>query len=478
MNRRQLNNQNIIKSFKDYLAPIIIISIILLFVINSLVWKEDTTKVDNNSSSKLEVTLQSPTTEGYIEYNWWKKTKIEWVVSLYKSEKIQVVSDSVSLKDSLVKFNLNKLWELKYNEDWSYTLYSSDLWVETTSNINIEMRYAKVLASWNSVFALSQNEVASTIYVVSWNVEVKNLAWNSTVIKKWEKLVIMRNDSNDKNKDLSLSKELIDDYIKNEDFFIKNNWSFYLSQIEENTSTWETSTWTSNNITSSNNWSYISFNNLYDEAEVSWEKTDISWNLLNDWIKAIEIDWKNAEINFDAKTFVVKDINISKKTNDIVYKIYGVDSKIIDKWILTLFNIKWVTWTTWTTWTTWLAWVENYPITTSPLYQIVSPKQNPYTTTENVVRIEWTIPARTVSKIFVNDFQLQKFVKNSSYWQYFANSEFGNLKPWVNIYKIQFYWEWDKIIYETNFTIIKQEEPKKEEVKEEEPKEEVKEEEI
>ncbi|MBW7954209.1 hypothetical protein H3C61_00115 [Candidatus Gracilibacteria bacterium] len=467
MNRRQLSNKNnIIKSFKDYLAPIIIISVILLFVINSLVSKEDTTKIDNNSSSKLEVTLQSPTTEGYIEYSGGKKTKIEGQTSLYKSEKIQVVSDSIGLKNDLVKFNLNKLGELKYNEDGSYTLYSSDLWVEALSNITIEMRYAKVLASQNSVFSLSQNEVASTIYVVSGNVEVKNLAGNSTVIKKGEKLVIMRNDSNDKNKDLSLSKELIDDYIKNEDFFIKNNGSFYLSQIEDNTSTGETSTGTSNNISSSNNGSYISFNNLYDEAEVTGDKIDISGSLLNDGIKAIEIDGKSADINSEAKTFIVKNVNISNKTNDIVYKIYDTNSKIVDKGVLTLFNIKGVSGQT-PSGTTGLAGVENYPITTSPLYQIVSPKQNPYTTTENVVRIEGTIPARTVSKIFVNDFQLQKFVKNSSYWQYFANSDFGNLKPGVNIYKIQFYGEGDKVIYETNFTIIKQEEPKKEEVKEE-----------
>jgi hypothetical protein len=33
----------------------------------------------------------------------------------------------------------------------------------------------------------------------------------------------MRNSANDKNSDLSLSKEQIDDYIKNEDWFIKNN---------------------------------------------------------------------------------------------------------------------------------------------------------------------------------------------------------------------------------------------------------------
>lgn len=58
-----------------------------------------------------------------------------------------------------------------------------------------------------------------------------------------------------------------------------------------------------------------------------------------------------------------------------------------------------------------------------------------------------------MKKIVINDFQLQKFIANSTYWQYFANSEFGNLKPGVNIYKIQFYWEWDSIVYETTLQL-------------------------
>jgi hypothetical protein len=47
----------------------------------------------------------------------------------------------------------------------------------------------------------------------------------------------MRNNANDKSSDLSLSKESIDDYIKNEDWFLKNNGNFYLSQTEQSTTT-------------------------------------------------------------------------------------------------------------------------------------------------------------------------------------------------------------------------------------------------
>ncbi len=455
MNRR--GNNKIVKNFKDYLVPIFIVFIILIFIFNYIFSSDDQKEVNTSDNSFLNISLNSSQTEAYIEYSWGKKSKIETDVSLYRWEKLQVVSESVKVSWDDINFNLNKLWELSYNEDKSYTLYSSDLWWEARKSVNIEMRYAKVKASSWSVFSLSQNEVASTIYVASWNIEVQNLALKSTILQKGEKIVIMRNSANDKNSDLSLSKEQIDDYIKNEDWFIKNNWAFYLSKSDEISSqTWLTLSWVSNLTWSSFN--YISFNNIFDEAEVSSDKLDIEWVLLDDVVSTININWKNAEINSQNKTFTLKWLTFSSRINDIVYKVYDSNSKLLYKWVITIYYTKWTSSTTWET-TSWLAQVQNYPITTSPLYQIITPKQNPYITTENVVRIEWNAPARTVKKIVVNDFVLQKFPQYWTYWQYFANSEFGNLKPWINIYKIQFFGEWDNIVYETNFTIIK-EEPK------------------
>ena len=103
-----------------------------------------------------------------------------------------------------------------------------------------------------------------------------------------------------------------------------------------------------------------------------------------------------------------------------------------------------------------LAGVENYSLSKSPLYTIISPKSNPYITTENNVRIEGAVPARTVEKIVINDFQLQKFPKYGTYWYYFANEEFGNLKEGLNIYKIQYFGADNKIIFENTFTIVKE----------------------
>ncbi len=468
MNRRVANNKKILKTFKDYLVPIFFVFIIFIFILNFIFWGDESPVVSNGDNSSFSIALSSSQTEAYIEYNGGKKSKIEWEVALYKSEKLQVASESVKLSDDWSEFHLNKLWELRFNEDKSLTLYSSDLWGNTKKDTHIEMRYAKIKASNGSVFSLSQNEVASTVYVVWGNLEVQNLSGASTVLTKGEKIVIMRNNANDKNSDLGLSKESIDDYIKNEDWFLKNNGSFYLAQIETDSSqsgATMTGTMSTGAIVSSTALgTYIAFDTIFDEAEVASEKTNITGTIIDERVATVNINGKNAQIDTQNKTFSLSELNTSARVNDIVYKIYDSNSTLLYKWVFTLHNSKWSGNTTsGTPAQSGLAQVQNYPIATSPLYQIITPKENPYTTTENVVRIEGTIPVRTVSKIIINGFQLQKFVPNSSYWQYFANSEFGNLKPGVNIYKIQFYSEGETIVYETNFTIIKQEEKKAEE---------------
>lgn len=473
-NRRNNTNNKVLKTFKDYLIPIIVVLIVFLLILNNL-FSSSENKGLKTVNQSLDVSLSDPSTEAYVILSGWNKTKIENKIAIYQSEKLQVINGWLNLVWSWVTFVLNKLWELRYNEGGNYTLFSSDLWVNATSSTNIEMRYAKVFSKWWSVFSLSQNEVASTIYVLAWVVDVQNLVWKSTTLQKWEKIVIMRNNSNDETIDLSLSKEMIDDYIKSDDWFIKNNWASLLSivNIDNNksissswtlqTSSWELLSWstldTNNNQQQNSNSSYISFNNLYDEMEVDTSNIDISWNIISDLVSRIEIDWKDVKIDNQTRTFNVKWIKLDSRSNDLIYRVYNDSNKILFKSVITVYttdlnsvnNLPNNTEKKST-----LAQVENYPISSSPYYKILTPKQNPYTTSENVVKIEGTVPTRTVEKIIVNDFELKKFPKYWSYWSYFANNDFWNLKPWVNIYKIQYFWAEGKLLHENNFTIIKE----------------------
>jgi len=67
MNNRR-NNSKILKNFKDYLAPILIIFIIFIFVLNYIFSsKPKTTIIDNTSA--LNLSLNSPDSEAYVVYS-------------------------------------------------------------------------------------------------------------------------------------------------------------------------------------------------------------------------------------------------------------------------------------------------------------------------------------------------------------------------------------------------------------------------
>jgi hypothetical protein len=69
--------------------------------------------------------------------------------------------------------------------------------------------------------------------------------------------------------------------------------------------------------------------------------------------------------------------------------------------------------------------------------------------------IEGLVPAKTVSYIEINGFKLGKFVKNGTYWKYFANKQFGNLNDGLNIYEVKYYDDSGKVLYKNAFTIVK-----------------------
>jgi len=75
----------------------------------------------------------------------------------------------------------------------------------------------------NQVFNLSQNEVASTIYVLNGSVQVKNTAGVSVMVSKGERLSIVRNDASNKDIDLNSKKDTIDEYIKTDEWYLLNN---------------------------------------------------------------------------------------------------------------------------------------------------------------------------------------------------------------------------------------------------------------
>lgn len=462
MNRR--GHSKIQKSLKDYLAPIVLVAVFSLLLLNYLFSSPSEVKSPVWDNNFLTSTLVWEDSKAQIVYSKGEPTDFAaWENKVYKTEKIKVASGSVEIKlpNDSARLVLDKIWELRYIDTDSLMLFSSSLWVEANSKLNIDLKYMKVSSNANSVYSLTQNEAVSSIYVLDGVVEVKALNDTSTMLQKWEKLIVLKEFGNTTT-DIATLKQPIDDYIKNEDWFIKNNGSYFLSKETINTNpNLETSTGGENQsyLDFNNIWgdsNYIQFANLHDEQQITTDIINVEWQVNSTEVAKIIINWNLAKIDEETKKFEYKNLKLENKANDVVYKVYDINNNLLNKWVITIYfadgkeNVE----------TSGLATVENFPFSSSPLYPILSPKQNPYTTNEKVIRVEWMVPAGTVSGIVVNGFKLTKFPQFGTYWSYFANEDYGNLKEWVNLYKIEYLdAEW-KTIHENTLTIIKQAEAK------------------
>jgi hypothetical protein len=99
----------------------------------------------------------------------------------------------------------------------------------------------------------------------------------------------------------------------------------------------------------------------------------------------------DAKINQEEKTFSFSNISFDKKINDLVFKVYNSDEEVIGKYIFTIYST--------------IAQddstsdsssstdennpfdVKNYSLDDTN-FKFISPKQNPYTSSDDVVMIE------------------------------------------------------------------------------------------
>lgn len=79
-----------------------------------------------------------------------------------------------------------------------------------------------------------------------------------------------------------------------------------------------------------------------------------------------------------------------------------------------------------------------YPISDKD-FRIISPTENPYKTTDNIVRIEGRVNKGVVKYITINDFKLSKFPQLGTSWYYFANKDYGTMNDGINLYTIKYY---------------------------------------
>ena len=446
-NSTRWRKNSFLKNLKDYSVPLIWLFLILVLIFSLFWWWDD--RVDENTENRVwvDLVLDSSDTDLSIEYSGWNKENYTSWMQLYKWEKIIVKEWSVSVTFPLSwDFRLNKFWELKYNDDWTFNLEAWDLWLNIKDNTSIAMRYANLdILEW-SVVSLSQNEVESNIYVLKWVVEISNNWWQKTVLWNWQKISISRNDAAKEDIDLSLLKDDIDDNFKNDDWYIKNNWDFYLLSSSEETWTWKINT---PNLTNS----LISLENIRDEMTSDTSSLGVDWFYVWDQIAKITLNWVLADLDEENNTFSFSDISLTKKTNDLVIKVFDDANDILWKYVYTVYYNWWVNNNVSNPNTSWWFKVINFKANPSD-FKFTAPSTTwLFTTYDAFVTIRWNVSAEWVSYVTVNDYRLSSF--NWTTWRYHASSDNNNLEEWTNIYKINYYSEDWTLLYTNNFTIEK-----------------------
>ena len=433
-----------VKNIKDYAVPLIagFLLLILLYAFFSE-WDTNTPQetIVNENQVGLDVTLNGGDTQGSIIYSWEYKKPIDANATLYKWERVAITQWDASITfPSVADFRLNKLGEILYNEDGSISLSSWELWVNTISNLDVQMKYASIDLQSNSHVSLSQNEVGSTIYLLSGLVEVSNLSGQSTILSPWQKVTISSLDSRSEDVDMDVLREDIDDYFTTTSWFIKNNGSLYLGSLEEEKENTPKLLWSASK--------YIDFDNIIDESQISDSTMDITWEYDVNTVGKIELNGVAAELNSTSGRFLFAGVSLASTTNDLIFKIYDTNEDIVSKIVYTLYY-------SWGTSTNSLGAfsVTNYDVDASQ-YKFTQPSVNGiFSTFGDFVTIRWSVSDENVASVAVNGYTLQSF--NGSTWRYHASIQNDNLQTGTNVYEVKYFDSAGMLIYTNDYTIVK-----------------------
>lgn len=188
-----------------------------------------------------------------------------------------------------------------------------------------------------------------------------------------------------------------------------------------------------------------------DESTVDTNEINIEGKLMNAEITKVTINDKEALIDKEQKSFIYKSFPLASSSNNIVYKAYDSEGGILTKGILTIYTSQKIGKEDASKKPS----VTTYPISDKD-FRIISPTENPYKTTDDVIRIEGRVNKGIVKYITINDYRLSKFPQLGTSWYYFANKDYGTMNDGINLYTIKYYGENDELLFTNLFTIVKE----------------------
>lgn len=394
----------------------------------------------------------------YISMTDSSKSRITSEQKLFATDKsVSVELWNAIAKNADMSIDIDKWSELWYRSSNAsgniITLTKWRAWIkDVTKPLKVELKNYNINIDPGSTVLVEQNGPHSYTYAIQWDVEIDTTIWATSL--RWGNVIsLLKADLVSPDTNLAEWIRPIDGAILEHPIFTRNNGSSILTV----TSVWSGSTSLSGGIISTGTW--IKIGELWSQyIEITEPKSGIlsktntvtvMGNLLSKDVKRVTINNVDATVSPVNETFVIQDIVLTSEIFDIVYKAYDSNNSLLQSDVLTIF------WPKWASQTSTSLVPETFPVSAKD-FKITFPTENPYSTTESFIKVQWTLPKNTVDYIIVNDYRLQKFIPKSGSWYYFANMQTGTMQDGLNLYNIKFYKADWTLLYTQPFTIIKE----------------------
>lgn len=450
--RRNTRSQSSL-SWTWMIAVWIVVGLILLKWI--FWWSDNAT----SNSGYLTITPSWADNTVSITMNNNSKVRIHGPEKLFASDKsVAVESGGIATgENSQMKLDIDGNTELRYisssSSESTLSVPKGRVWINSkTSPITIELKNLSLRIQWEDIAFVEQNNAYSIVYAIKGASSIST-SKGTYSLGAGNRIMIGASDLVSSESLSSLSWP-IDESIMQNPVFTRNNGMIFLEQLKQKTATWligsgELSS-TISGSSSSLWWHYITIEDPLDWSIAKTNSISIMGKILSKEVKRITINDKDASISPVNEAFIFQWFPTDKDINNIVYKVYDGSNSLLEKWVVVVFWQKWAKNSQWTSLVS-----NNFPLSNKD-FRITFPTENPYKTTDSLVKVQWSVPKDTVAYIVVNDYKLQKFTPNSTVWYYYANTDTKSMVDGINLYTIKFYGSDDSLLYSQLFTIVKE----------------------
>jgi hypothetical protein len=384
------------------------------------------------------------------------KSRITGNEKLYATDKsLSVQVGGAKAENDDLSIDLDKTTELTYKENtlsWNIlSIQKGRAWIKTLRwTTKTELKYMSILSSADTVVIVEQNNLSSTAYMIGWSALIETKIWSYT-LNAGNRIMIAGSDISNPGTNLWTLTWPIDDTIGEHPLFIRNSGKTILTSFGtwKSGMTWGILTWAIDPVLTQNG-KFIEISDPLDGTLIKNSSFAVMGNVLSKEVKKVTINDVTATLSPVNQTFVLQNIAVNNDIMNIVYKTYWEDDRLLERGVISVFWTK----SAINEWSLKLV-PDNSPVSNKD-FPITFPVDNPYKTTDSLVRVEGSVPVDTVSYIMVNDYRLQKYLPGWAKWYYFANMQTETMKEWINLYTIRFYGKDNSLIYTQVFTIVKE----------------------